>query len=68
MLPDAIAVPKGVQIVPYKGHCGSLKELCDRRDFARADVYGSGLPGAACPAALAFKTKTFIKKIGTVQI
>jgi len=54
--------------VPYKAHCGSLKERCDRRDFVRADVYGSGLSGAACPAALAFKTKTFIEKIGAVEI
>ena len=68
MLPDAIAVPKGIQIVSYETHCGSLKEICDRRDFVRADVYGSGLSGAACPAALACKTKTFIEKMGTVEI
>ena len=68
MLPDAIAVPKGIEIVPYKAHCGSLKELCDRRDFVRADVYGSGLSGAACPTALAFKTKTVIEKVGAVEV
>jgi len=68
MLSDAVAVPKGIEIVPYKAHCGSLKELCDRRDFVRADVYGSGLSGAACPAALAFKTKTVIKKAGSAEV
>ena len=67
MLSDAIAVSKGIEIVPYEVRCGDLKELCYRKDFVRADVYGSGLSGTACPTALAFKTKTFIEEAGAVQ-
>ena len=67
MFSDAIAVPKRIEIVPYEVRCGDLKELCYEKYFIRADVYGSGLSGAACPAALAFKTKTVIKKVRTAE-
>ena len=68
MLSDAVAVPKGIEIVLYKIRCGSLKELRYAKYFVRADVYGSGLSGAACPTALAFKTKTVIKKAGSAEV
>ena len=64
MLSNAIAVPKGIEIVLYKALWAGLNELCYTKYFVRADVYGSGLSGAACPAALAFKTKTVIEKVG----
>ena len=68
MLSDAVAVPEGIEIVPYKALWAGLKELRYGKDFVRADVYGSGLSGAACPAALTFKTKTVIEKAGSVQV
>ena len=68
MLPDAIAVPKRIEIVPYEVRCGDLKEFCYAKYFIRVDVYGSGLSGAACPTALAFKTKTVIEKVGAVEV
>ena len=68
MLSDAIAVPKGIEIVPYKALRASLKELCYAKYFARVDVYSTGLSGAACPTALAFKTKTVIEKVGAVEV
>jgi len=67
-LSDAVTVPKGIEIVLYKIRCGGLKELCYPKYFVRAYVYGSGLSGAACPTALAFKTKTVIKKAGAVEV
>ena len=68
MLSDAVAVPKRIEIVPYKALWAGLKELRHANYFVRADVYGSGLSGAACPAALAFKTKTVIEKVGAVEV
>lgn len=68
MLSDAIAVPKGIEIVPYKALLAGLKELRYAKYFVGADVYGSGLSGTACPAALAFKTKTVIKKAGAIEV
>ena len=68
MLSDAVAVPKGIEIVPYEALWAGLKELCYAEYFVGADVYGSGLSGAACPAALAFKTKTVIKKAGSAEV
>jgi hypothetical protein len=68
MLSDAITVPKRIEIVPYEALWTDLKELRYGKYFVRADVYGSGLSGAACPAALAFKPKTLIKKVGAVEV
>jgi hypothetical protein len=68
MLSDAIAVPKRIEMVPYKALWADLKELRYANYFVRADVYGSGLSGAACPAALAFKPKTVIKKVRAAEV
>ena len=68
MFSDAVAVPKGIEIVPYKALWAGLKELRYAKYFVRADVYGSGLSGAACPAALAFKTETVIKKVRAAEV
>lgn len=68
MLSNAIAVPKGVEIVLHKALWGGLKELRYAKYFVGADVYGSWLAGAACPAALAFKTKTVIKKVRAAEV
>ena len=68
MLSDAVAVPKGIEIVPYKAQWAGLKELCYAEYFVRTDIYGPRLSGAACPAALAFKTKTVIKKVRAAEV
>ena len=68
MLSNAIAVPKRIEIVPYKARLAGLKELCYAKYFVGADVYGSGLSGAAYPAPLAFKPKTLIEKARSVEV
>jgi hypothetical protein len=68
MLSDAIAVPEGIEVVPFKALWTGLKKLRYTKYFVRADVYGSGLSGAACPATLAFKPKTIIKKVGAAEV
>ena len=68
MLSDAVAVPKGIEIVSYKALLAGLKELRYAKYFVGADVYRSGLSGAACPAPLAFKTKTLIEKAGSAEV
>jgi hypothetical protein len=68
MLSYTVAVPKGIEILPYKALWAGLKELRYAKYFVGADVYGSGLSGAACPAALAFKPKTVIKKVRAAEI
>jgi hypothetical protein len=68
MLSDAITVPKRIEIVPYEALWTDLKELRYGKYFVRADIYGPGLSGAACPAALAFKTETVIKKVRAAEV
>ena len=68
MLSDAIAVFKGIEIVLYEALWAGLKELCYAKYFVRADVYGSGLSNAACPAALTFKPKAVIKEVRAAEV
>lgn len=67
VLPDAVAVLKGIQMPFLEGFLGKIQEFCDGLDFRFTDVDGARFPGAAVTALLALKAKSAVEKIGSIR-
>ena len=67
VLPDAVAILKGIQMPFLEGFLGKIQEFRDGPDFRLTDVDGARFPGAAVAALLALKAESAVEKIGSIR-